>query len=362
MDVAAALDTNRSEAFSERMMEILNSAALALMVSVGHRSGLFDALAGAPPVTSLELAMRAGRDERYVREWLGAMATGGIVEYDASSECYVLPPEHAAWLSRAAAPNNMAVFTQYVAVLGAVEDDVVKCFEHGGGVPYSRFNRFAEVMAEDSGQTVLAALDDHILPLVPGLELKLEAGIDVLDVGCGLGRAMIQLAERFPKSRFTGYDFVQDVVSKARNAAAEKGLTNVSFEVRDCARINECARYDLITAFDAVHDQVHPERVLQGIHRALRPDGTFLMQDIRASSHVEKNLDHPIAPFLYTISTMHCMTVSLAGDGAGLGTCWGEERAVAMLQAAGFRTIEVKRLEHDIQNNFYVVRPNGHVA
>jgi SAM-dependent methyltransferase len=134
-------------------------------------------------------------------------------------------------------------------------------------------------------------------------------------------------------------------------------VANARFEERDAARIGERHQYDLITAFDAIHDQIEPARVLDEIAAALRPDGLFLMQDIAASSHVEKNETHPLGPFLYTVSCMHCMTVSLSGGGAGLGAVWGEELALRMLGDAGFGDVVVKRLPHDIINNYYLARP-----
>ncbi|HEX6623909.1 MAG TPA: class I SAM-dependent methyltransferase [Pyrinomonadaceae bacterium] len=347
---------SKAEAFAEKMLGTINGAGLALMTSIGHRTGLFDTMAALAPADAARVAEAAGLNERYVREWLGAMTTGGVVEYDPAQGTYHLPPEHAAFLTRAASPNNLAVTTQFVAVLGAVEGRIVECFRNGGGVPYSAFERFHETMAEESEQTVVAGLFDSILPLAPGLDVALEAGIDVLDVGCGSGRALITLARAFPKSRFTGFDLSEDAVSNARREAVRQGLTNVRFEARDVTVIGEEARYDLVTAFDAIHDQARPALVLRGIADALRPGGTFLMQDIRGSRHVERNLDHPVAPFLYTISAMHCMTVSLASGGDGLGTMWGVETAVEMLTEAGLRDIEVRQLPHDFMNNFYLGR------
>jgi len=223
-------------------------------------------------------------------------------------------------------------------------------------VPYSRYERFQQLMAEESQQTVCAALLDAILPLVPGLIERLQHGIDVLDVGCGAGRAMNLLATHFPNSRFAGYDFSADGIAMARAEAEALDLRNVRFEVRDAARIDEPGGYDLITAFDAIHDQAHPAAVLAGIAQALRGDGIFLMQDIGGSSAVEKNVDHPMAPFLYTISCMHCMTVSLAEGGAGLGAMWGRELAETMLAEAGFTDVSVQALPHDVQNLYFVAR------
>lgn len=354
--VSEQIEQSKAEAFAEKMLSVINGAGVALMSSIGHRTGLFDVMAKLPPSTPAEVAEAAGLNERYVREWLGAMTTGGVVEHDPAGNTYSLPPEHAAFLTRAAVPNNLAVTAQFVAVLGAVEDRIVECFRWGGGVPYSAFKRFHETMAEESEQTVVAGLSDSILPLAPGLSDALRDGIEVLDVGCGSGRALNTLAADFPASRFTGYDLSEEAVSAARREAERRGLKNVRFEVRDVTRLGESGRYDLVTAFDAIHDQVRPALVLSGISQALRSGGTFLMQDIRGSRHVEKNLDHPVAPFLYTISAMHCMTVSLAAGGDGLGTMWGEETAVEMLSEAGFTDIEVKQLPHDFMNNFYISR------
>jgi ubiquinone/menaquinone biosynthesis C-methylase UbiE len=354
MIAVQAFDQFKAEIFAQNLFEILNSGAIALAISIGHRTHLFDTMAELPPATSEEIARSAALNERYVREWLGAMVTGGIVEYDSEDKTYFLPPEHAASLTRAATPNNIAVTMQFIPVLAAVEDQIVECFHNGGGVPYSAYTRFHEVMAEDSNQTVVAALTEAILPLVPGIVKALETGIDVLDIGCGRGRALLEMARDFPKSQFTGYDICEDAIANAITEAKKLGLTNVHFAVQDAATLDISARYDLITAFDAIHDQAKPAAVLSNIAKALCSTGTFLMQDIRASSHVHNNLDHPAGPFLYTISCMHCLSVSLAMDGPGLGTVWGEEKALEMLEAAGFSQVEVKQLPHDPMNNFYI--------
>jgi ubiquinone/menaquinone biosynthesis C-methylase UbiE len=326
------------------------------MISIGHRTGLFDAMRVLPAATSERIAKAAGLSERYVREWLGAMATGGIVEYEPVRRTYRLPPEHAAFLTRAASPNNFAAATQWLAVLGCAESEVVSAFRHGKGVPYSAYPRFHEVMAEESGQTVLAGLEEHILPLVPGLIDKLEKGIDVLDVGCGSGMAMLQLAERFPNSRFAGHDMSEEAIEAARREAARRNLANVHFDVADAATMNRATAFDLITAFDAIHDQARPAEVLANIARALRPGGVFLMQDISGSSHVHEDMNHPMGPFLYTVSCMHCMSVSLAMGGPGLGAMWGKETALRMLREAGFPNVAVNALPHDVINFWYVCR------
>ncbi len=353
------LNQAQAEAFAEKMLDMLNGAALALMTSIGHRTGLFDIMATLPPSTSTQIAAAAGLHERYVREWLGAMVTAGVVEVDPATTRFILPAEHAAVLTRAAAADNMAVFAQYIALLGGVEDDIVECFKQGGGVPYARYPRFHAVMAEDSGQSVLSSLESHVLPLVPGLTDRLATGIRVLDVGCGSGHILNRLAELHPNSRFTGIDLSPEAIGTARAEASHKGLRNVEYMVRDLSDFHETAEpeaFDVITTFDAVHDQARPLSVLRGIHRALKPNGVYLMQDIKGSSHVHNNITHPIGTFLYTVSCMHCMTVSLAQGGDGLGAMWGEEKTREYLQEAGFHSIATHQLAHDIQNNWYVVR------
>ena len=354
-----AYDAERAEAFAGRMLDALNGAAVAIMVSVGHRTGLFDALADAGEVTSEELGSASGLDERYVREWLAALTTGRVVEYDPDTGCYRLPAEHAAWLTRAASPDNLAVTAQFIPLLAAVEDDVVACFREGGGVPYERYGRFHEVMAEDSGQTVLSVLFSHILPLVPGAEERLEQGASLVDLGCGRGRALLVLGERFPNSRFVGYDLSREAIEFGRAQAAERGLGNVELHVRDLSTFDEEAEpeaFDFATTFDAVHDQARPLALLRGIRRTLKPGGFYLMQDIAGSSLLHENMDHLAGPLMYTFSMMHCMTVSLAQGGEGLGTMWGEQKARELLTEAGFGEVDLHQLEHDPFNAYYVVR------
>ena len=348
-------DVTRAEAFTGRLMGALNEGALMLMVSVGHRTRLFDVLAARGASTSAELAQAAGLQERYVREWLGAMAVGGVVDYDVAAHRYALPAEHASVLTRGVAVN-LAASAQFLPVLASVEDRIVDCFVAGGGVNYAEYPRFHEIMAEESDQTVVAALEAHILPLVPGLQESLREGIDVLDVGCGHGRALARLATLYPASRFVGFDLSAEAVAEGNARAAAAGLRNLRLEVRDVAEIGGSARFDLVTAFDAIHDQARPDRVLDGIHASLKAGGVFLMQDIAASRHVEKNFAHPLGPWLYTISCLHCMTVSLAQGGAGLGTVWGEELALEMLGEAGFDHVTSHRLPHDIINVYFVAK------
>jgi SAM-dependent methyltransferase len=356
MTDTVAFSEEKAGAFAEKMVGVLNAGSLALQTSIGHQTGLFDAMASLDPSTSEQIAAAAGLNERYVREWLGTMVTAGVVEYDAGAATYRLPPEHAAFTTRAAGPNNFANMMQFIGLLGEVEQRVIECFRNGGGVPYSEFPRFSKLMAEDSAAVHDAALIDGILPMADGIVAQLEAGIDVADIGCGRGHAINLMAKAFPNSRFTGFDFSAEGVEAGTAEAKQLGLSNATFVEKDVSQLGVTDAFDFITAFDAIHDQAKPADVLAGIATALRPGGTFLMVDIRASSHVHENVDHPLGPFLYTASTMHCMTVSLALGGAGLGTAWGEQLALSMLNDAGFTDVNIKHIDEDIANSYYVAK------
>jgi SAM-dependent methyltransferase len=356
LPVTRFFDQQKAEAFAAHMTNIVNLGALNMAVSVGHQTGLFDALSNLPPSTTSEIAKAAGLQERYVREWLGAVVTGKIVEYDAATETYWLPAEHAPLVTRAGGPDNLAFFTQYVRIMAAVEPQVVEAFRNGGGVGYEHYPDFQRVQAEETARVYDAKLVDTILPVVPGLIERLERGISVADVGCGAGHAVNVMAKAFPNSAFTGYDFSHEGITAARAEARELGLDNVRFELRDVATLDRRDAYGLVTAFDAIHDQVRPREVLKRIAQSLTSDGVFLMAEFTASSDLANNLDHPMGPTLYTYSIMHCMTVSLAHGGEGLGTMWGEEKARELLAEAGFRSVDVKSTDGDPLNSYYVAR------
>lgn len=347
-------DQTKADAFAAYMLDVLNHGALNMTISIGHQTGLFDTMADLPPSTSDEIARAAGLHERYVREWLGAMVTGRLVEYDPASRTYRLPPEHAPLVTRAGGIDNMAFFTQYIALIGGVEQKIVAAFRDGGGVGYEHYPEFQRIQAEETARVYDAKLVSAILPLRAGLVERLRRGIAVADFGCGAGHAVNVMAREFPNSTFTGYDISAEGVAAGRAEARSLGLQNARFEVRDVATLETEDAYDLVTAFDTIHDQVRPRDVLQRAQRALRRGGLFLMADIAGSSHLEKNLDHPLAPMLYTYSVTHCMTVSLAHGGEGLGTMWGEERAHELLAEAGFGAVEVRQVEGDVLNVYYL--------
>ena len=170
---------------------------------------------------------------------------------------------------------------------------------------------------------------------------------------------MNHLAALYPRSTFHGYDASPEAIAVATDEAKKRGLMNAKFRVQDVAAFDEPERFDLVTAFDAIHDQAKPAAVLRNIHRTLRRDGVFLMQDIAGTSHLHEDCRHPLGALLYTISCMHCMSVSLANGGPGLGAMWGRETAVRMLGEAGFPSVRVETLPHDILNYYYVATPTA---
>ncbi|OMC53232.1 methyltransferase [Mycobacterium sp. IS-2888] len=345
-----------AEQFAERMVGAIDGASLTILLSIGHQTGLLDTMAGLPPASSAQIAEAAGLDERYVREWLAGMTTGHVVDYDAAAGTYSLPAHRAATLTRAAGPHNLALVALFVPQLGEIEQKIVGCFREGGGLPYTEFPRFHALMAEQSAAVFDVALVDVVLPLVDGLPERLRAGADVADFGCGSGHAINVMAQAFPASRFTGIDFSREAIATGVAEAARLGLMNATFESHDLARLDKHEAYDVITVFDAIHDQAQPARVLENIYQALRPGGVFLMADVKASSRLEENVDVPMSTYLYTVSLMHCMTVSLALDGAGLGTAWGTQLATSMLADAGFGDVRVAEIESDPLNNYYIAR------
>jgi SAM-dependent methyltransferase len=333
------LDRKRVQEFARKLFGHYTSGMLALMVDIGHKTGLFEAAAKGP-ATSAELAERAQLNERYVREWLGAIVTGGIMDYDAASSAYVLPAEHAVCLTGTSS-RNLAANSQLLAMLAKRLPAIIECFRNGGGVPYSEFRPdFTDYMDASWRLLYDGLLLKGFLPVVKGLPERLTAGIRVADLGCGTGHAINLMADEYPASDFVGYDIAADAIERAREEAAQMSLSNARFEVADVAQLPAKDEFDLITSFDAIHDQRDPAAVLRNAAAALTRDGVYLAIEPRASSKLEENVQNPFAPWMYGVSVLHCMTVSLAVDGAGLGTVWGEQTARRLLAAAGFGSVD----------------------
>ncbi len=349
------------------MVQVLNHGALNLGVGIGYRLGLFEAMEALDgPAPAWDIAEKAGLSSRYVREWLGCMACGGVVEVSRNAEgneTYCLPPEHAALLCKSAGNRNLGVYMQELPLLANIAMDGVESgFRTGDGVDYSRYPRFHAFMSELSNAKHRQVLVDLFLPSVDDgrLEERLRQGIRVLDMGCGEGVATILMAEAFPASTFLGLDFHGPALDAARGMARERGLDNVEFVAGDAAEVEHrpdwAGRFDYVVAFDSVHDQARPLEALRGVRHALAPGGMFSMVDIAARTAHSDNLGHPMGPFLYAVSLMHCMPVGLVDGGMGLGMMWGEERALELLAEAGFTRVDVVDMPHDPFNSHYLCR------
>jgi 2-polyprenyl-3-methyl-5-hydroxy-6-metoxy-1,4-benzoquinol methylase len=346
------VDTARAQEFGGRMLQTVNGAMATLGISLGHRTGLYDALAGRDPATSEEIAEAAGLDERYVREWLAGQLAGGIVEHDPPTGSWRLPHEHALSLTRAAGPNNLAFMATGLAPFADLEDDVLAAFRDGGGVAWSRMERLQAWQSELSYGYYHHALD-AVLGFEPELVLHLREGIDVLDVGCGYGHAAFRIADAYPASRVVGYDRAAKSIAAARAEAQRLGLGNVIFEQRDAAEL-EAEAFDLVLALDVVHDLAKPYETLRAINGALRPDGLLLMAEHALSDRPEENVAHPLAAAFYTVSLFHCLAASLSEQGEGLGIAWGQEAILAAVGDAGFGPARRHALDGDPFNVYYV--------
>jgi len=355
------------DAFSRRMVDILNHAALNLAIAVGYRTGLFETLSRMDaPGSAAQIAASAGLSRRYVREWLAVMGTGGIVAMSPGSDGevrYHLPPEHAVFLTRGGGADNLAVYTQEIPLLTTqVMEEVVAAFRSGEGIAYEKYPRFQAFMSELADNKHETLLVKDFLPSIENgaLVSRLEAGIRVCDLGCGQGVALVLMAAAFPSSRFTGIDISRQALAAARQMAAERKLSNVTFLEADAARPEDLEPlwgvFDYVTAFDAIHDQRHPLEALRNIRHMLAPEGLFSMVDIDAHSSPLDNAAQPLAPFLYTVSLMHCMPVGLYRGGRGLGMMWGRETAQAMLAEAGFTKVEVLGMDFDPFNIHFLCR------
>lgn len=344
-------DRARVEAFFDRFVEMAAGAAALGALAVADRCGLLSWLAENSGGTAEEIAAEAGLDERYTVEMLAALTAAGVVEHDHGR--FALPPEHALFVADESSPYFMGGWLDMIPGAYAVIDQVTDAAGSGGGVPYDQFGEdlFRGLdRANAPSQKVL--LTRKWLPAVDGLVERLDAGIDVADVGCGTGTAVVTMAAAYPNSRFQGFDIAETALETARERAS--GLDNVTFFSASATEIPD--GFDFITTFDVIHDLPDPAGALRRIREALRSDGVYLMMEPNMSSDVDENIGE-IGVINYGISLLHCMTQSLAVGGAGLGAGWGRQLAEEMALEAGFSTFEP--LE-DITNRFsafYALRP-----
>lgn len=347
----APLDHEKVMSFLGKAVDDSATALFGALGYIGDRLGLFRTLAATGPVTVEEVAKRARLNARYLREWLNAMVAARYVEYDAATARYALPAEHAAVLADEASPFFVGGFLEMIAPAVMQAPKLVKAFKNGKGVPQSAYPaEIFEAIERSSAPWYRHKLTQEWIPTMPDLQAKLEAGGSALDIGCGSGRAAIAIAKAFPRARVFGYDNHAHSIERARaNARAEGLQKRISFKVLDAARMRGPG-FDLISTFDVVHDLAHPLALLKAIRRSLAPDGTYLVLEMNCSPNVNENV-HFVGKFLYSVSTLYCMTQSLAQKGEGIGAAMGEPKTRELAAAAGFE--HFRRLP--IENPFCVL-------
>ncbi len=356
MAEAGTVDAARQEEFAGKVVEQISGTMTTLLGTIGDRLGLFKDLTEQGPATSAELASRTKLNERYLREWLGGMATAGYLNYDGATKRFSLPAEHASVLAQENGPFFVGGIYQMLPAFTGVFDRVLTAFHSGGGVSQSHYT---EMMWDGLERFTSTWFENLLLqqwiPAMPDVKALLERGCDVADVGCGRGRGIIKLAQAFPRSRYVGYDNFGPTIARATANAREAGVSDqVRFDERDVSK-GLPAQFDVITTFDVVHDAVDPLQLLQSIRRAIRPGGVYVCLDINCSDKLEENA-HPLGA-MYGVSVFYCMTTSLANNGAGLGTLGFHEAKVRELcEKAGFSSVRRVPLENPF-NNLYEAKP-----
>ncbi len=356
MKTQLTVDQAKTEAFLGKVLSDTSGLTTTIIASIGDRLGLFKQLAQGP-ATSAQLATRAAIDERYAREWLGAMASAAYVAYDPASQCFMLPAEHQPVLAQEDGPVFFGGIHQMLAGMVGPLNQLIQAFQQGGGVPQSAYDH----NMWDGLERFTASWFENLLvpmwlPAMPDVQTKLEQGAQVADVGCGRGKALIKLAQAFPNSRYVGYDSFEPTIAQAVAHAQAAGVADrVRFEHRDVST-GLPEQYDVITTFDVIHDAVDPHRLLRAIRQALRADGRYVCLDINCAENLEGNVG-PLGSLFYGFSVLYCMTTSLSGHGEGLGTVGLPEGKLRNLSLeAGFNSIRRVPLENPF-NNLYEIQP-----
>lgn len=346
MTTQQSIDFAKVQAFMGKVMGDNAATAATVMASIGDRLGLFKALASSP-ATSAELAERAQINERYAREWLSEMTSSGYLEHDPVSQRFTLPSEHVPVLAQEGGPFFLGGALQLLMGEIGQYNRLLQAFQQGGGVPMEAY----EPATWEGMERFSAGMYEHLLvqmylPAMPEVQAKLERGADVADIGCGHGRALIKLAQTYPRSRYVGYDgFAPTIERAAANAQAAGVADRVRFELRDASQ-GLPEQYDVITTFDVVHDAVNPRGLLRAIREGLRPNGRYVCLDFNGSDRLEQNAGL-IGSLFYGVSVLYCMTTSLAGHGEGLGTLGLPEPTLRELaRDAGFG--EVRRIPTEV--------------
>lgn len=351
----AKMEISKAEELAFRVVADMGGAFTMAQGYIGDRLGLFKAMAGAGPLTSAELADKTNLNERYVREWLRAMVTAEYLDYDADADKYLMTDEQAFVLAKEDSPLFVGGAFHFTTPSIINVPKILDVFRRGGGVSY-----------DDLGEEIPEAIERFFAPgyinflaadwlaKVPGLTEKLQKGAEVLDVGCGCGQSTVAMAQAFPKSTITGVDYDDRSLDRARELAKERDVDNVELVRASADKLPKGKRYDLVCSFDCIHDMVNPKGALESIREVLADDGVYIWSEPNASANPLENRNL-VGKAFANISPLHCLTVSLAHGGEGLGTVIGEEGARKLAREAGFTKFEKLPIENPF-NQFFALR------
>ena len=349
------MHVEQAQQLALRIVSDMGGAFTMALAYIGDRLGIYQEMRDAGPVTSEELASRTGLQERYVREWLRAMVASEYLDYDPPSGRYLMTPEQAAVLADEDSPFFVGGGFQMTAPSIYNTPQVMEAFRNGGGVSYHEMHHDISCGIERVFRPgYVHFLTKSWIPSVEGLQSKLEAGALAADIGCGRGQSTIHMAKAFQQSSFIGVDYHAASIAAAERLAAREGVRNAFFVRASAENLPSEEPYDLISTFDCIHDMPDPQAAADRIHRTLADDGVWLWSEPNASHEAHENRN-PIGRHFHAVSPMHCMTVSLAAGGAGLGTVIGEKGAREIAEKAGFRRFERLPIE-DPFNQFFAVR------
>jgi 2-polyprenyl-3-methyl-5-hydroxy-6-metoxy-1,4-benzoquinol methylase len=353
------VDSDPAAAFALRVWTYKQGEVVSLMVHLGDRLGLYQAMAGQGPITAAELDKRTGLRERWLLEWLRGQAAAGLVE-SPDGDSFELTADGASVLADEAGSLWFAAgaFQGGVASPEVIER-LADAFRTGAGLSYDDLGpEGAHRVERTLGPWTRLTLVPRVLPALEGVCERLQAGVRVADVGCGSGVALLAMAAAFPASRFHGYDPSRHAIDRARAKLVDNPLANVELFQAGASALPHQPTYDFVLTLDCIHDMPHPAEAIAAIRQAITPDGTWLIKDIRSSAEWKENLRNPMLPMMYGTSVATCMSSALSEPGgAGLGTLgFNRQLAQEMCTGAGFSRFQVHDFD-DPANLYYEVRP-----
>ena len=352
------MDEAKVDAFAERLLTEVNAALSCLNLYLGHRLGLYRAMADAGPVTPAELAGRTGYNERYLREWLECLAAGDYIEHEPGDGRFSIPAEHVAVLADGDSPAYAAALLCWIPSLAGILAPLMEAFRTGGGVPYEAYGADTlEAVGMGNRPMFVNDYASKWIPALPDVEARLQAGGRVVDIGCGSGWSSISLALGFPKAQIDAVDLDEASIQQARNNAEDAGVGDrITFHHASAEEAPLSGPYHLVTAFECIHDMAYPVRALRRMHELAGSDGAVLIADEAVGDNLGENHNF-LGHFMYNFSVLHCLPQAMVfPDAAGTGTVMGPAKLRAYAEEAGFARVDVLAIENPFWR-FYRLTP-----